>query len=98
MSADNWTRCPRCDAKALAALEKKTEDVDAAYGKVPVDEFDAMRAQLAVDSDAITKMRATFREDYSFVLADNVLVARYRGSCGVCKLKVDFDAEHPFKI
>jgi hypothetical protein len=46
VSADNWAVCPRCSTERSAALVAERARVAAAYGTVPVEEFDAMRAAL----------------------------------------------------
>lgn len=49
MSASNWTTCPKCASVARARKEAQIEAVQAAYGVVPVEEFDKLRAAAAKD-------------------------------------------------
>lgn len=100
MSVDNWGRCPRCYRRAEVALEKQTEDVDASYGVVSIDVFEASRkalAQAEIDLDNPDNLR-TFREDWDFSgLEDGLIEVHYRGSCAVCKLSVEFKHAQPIK-
>ena len=43
MSADNYAACPKCQAAHDDEVVKARAAVDAAYGKVSVEEFDRMR-------------------------------------------------------
>lgn len=56
MSANNWTQCPRCLKRRGVEAENKTTQVEAAYGNVPVEQFDRLRNELAsLRSDQIDK-------------------------------------------
>lgn len=78
MSADNWDVCPRCIAKAHAAHEKEEERVSDMYGKVPVDDFDAARAELKpVDPEDFR----TLREDYEWYVQDEEIHGVYKCQC-----------------
>ena len=95
MSADNWARCPRCHARALAEFEKREKMIEAAYGQVSIEEFDLMRERLDNDREKHENARETFREDYEFFGADQgVVTAKYSGECNVCGLKLKFEENH----
>ena len=70
MNADNWTVCPRCTRGREEKLRASSIKVAEAYGKVPVEEWDAMRsAQSDADAEA-EGQEHTLREDYEFYGAD----------------------------
>jgi hypothetical protein len=97
MSADNWADCPRCEKNREGAVEQFAAKVAYAYGKVPVDEFDEMRASL----DRIRKGMPdpTFREDYEiYGAADGVVKVRYSGHCVECGLSLTFEHDHPLDV
>lgn len=96
MSADNWAVCPRCLRRARARHESEERRVQALYGQIPVEEFDAERASLKpVNEDEYR----TFREDYEFwVTADTgEWFASYSGECSTCHLAHQFTREEPIK-
>lgn len=94
MSADNWAICPRCRARAAAVKDALIAKLAEAYGKVPVEEFDALRAE--AEEPLHLENLQTFREDYEFYGAeDGVVTASYSGSCKTCGLSLSFKDEHP---
>lgn len=96
MSADNWAQCPRCTAVGEAKLQKRAVAIQASYGKVPVEEFDAARRLLTDDMAAFEKRTPTFREDYEFYGAESgTVTASYSGGCRECGLSLDFEDSHP---
>lgn len=77
-------------------------EVTAAYGKVPVDEFDALRdayaekERLYVNPEDHNEFR-TFREDYEFYGADEGVVhVRYGGQCTKCGTGTTINQDHEF--
>lgn len=98
MSADNYAKCPRCVKNAEVAFGNLKLQVDFAYGVVPVDVFDEMRANLKKERDEIDKENSfrTFREAWRIEGADDGMVkVWYCGECRVCKLKLEFTDKHP---
>jgi hypothetical protein len=96
VSADNWAVCPRCLARERAAAEELAVLAAEAYGKVPVEEWQAMNAT-ALEAIPDPEAFGTFREDYEFYGAgEGEVVAVYKGECQTCGLAVDFRHEHPF--
>jgi hypothetical protein len=95
MSADNWALCPRCIDNHVKDIKRAQAELDASYGKVPLDQFDDMRAGVA--NLRTSTPAETFREDYEFYGAeDGEVVATYRGHCSKCDLSVRFEHSHPF--
>jgi hypothetical protein len=87
VSADNWTICPACKAKAEADRASKTEKAAKAYGKVSAEEFhkfnDAAREPI--------KLQETMREDYELGTdEDGQFEVSYHASCQVCTFKFAF--------
>lgn len=96
MSADNWAQCPRCTERAAAELERLADAVNALYGTVPVEEFDAARFSLREQMARNTIQAPTFREDYGIFGAEGgVVTVEYRGSCTACGLTLSFEENHP---
>ena len=106
MSADNWTTCKHCkDTRradhdfATADLRKRIADD---YGKVPLEEWEEARRQLA-DLEAgiafFEKSEAnyfTFREDWEIDGAETgTVTVTYWGRCSVCGYGVKFTHEQP---
>lgn len=92
MSADNWAVCPRCLTRREAALEKSRRDITAAYGKVPVEEFDRMRADY--ETAAGTEPERTLREDYEiWTDPDGVFTVTYSSGCRECGFGFEFRHE-----
>lgn len=99
MSADNWRVCPRHQVIDTEARNKFAAAVAAAYGQVPIAEFDVMRAQL----NEWTPLPETFREDWEIGVEGNgdeaVLYISYVGSCQgagdspSCGLRIAFKHE-----
>jgi hypothetical protein len=93
MSADNWDTCPRCRQKELDRLGGLSQRVSEGYGELPLDEFDALRAELAKGPE----YKQTFREDYEFYGAEEgTIEVSYSGHCTVCDLDCSFKESHPF--
>lgn len=73
-------------------------EVDASYGKVPVETFDLARVNLVKAREVLDGENTyrTFRENYSFLGAeDGVVTVSYNGNCTKCKLKLEFREDHP---
>lgn len=93
MSADNWTDCPRCTAKASERIVDLARQLTEGYGVLPLDEFDALRDEVKRGP----QLEETFRENYEFYGApEGTIVADYSGWCVVCGLKADFKYRHDF--
>lgn len=89
MSADNYSRCPKCkreNEKEIIELEKKISD---SYGKIPATEYLALLQQ----RDHPRVMEETLREDYEFFLNDELLQIRYSCSCSICKFEYKFERD-----
>lgn len=96
MSASNWTVCPRCKDRAEAARAAKLDALSKAYGSVPLDEYEAMKADVMIDS-AGEYAEQTFREDYEIYGASSGTVkVSYSGHCTECGLGTDFEDARPF--
>lgn len=95
MSADNWAICPRCLAVAEKEHAERFQAAVDAYGKVPAEEYEQLRAeaQTAIDKEVFQ----TFREDYEIYGAeDGTIKVSYSGYCQTCHLGLDFKFEKPF--
>lgn len=95
MSASNWAECPQCAAAVKAEFQARDASIAAAYGAVPVEEFDEMRHTLERDRVKAAEVRATFRENYEISGAGSgVVEVGYSGSCDKCGLTLNFTHEH----
>lgn len=93
MSADNWAICPRCHRRHFEKLRAGAERVKAAYGQVPVEDWDQMRTQQ--EEAEATPLQATFREDYEFYGAEKgEVISSYSGRCTACGLSLHFTDHH----
>lgn len=90
MSADNWAVCPRCVEQAREARRNALSALEAAYGTVPVKEYQAMQAAVPAEPKVLEDY-SNFREDYWFANDDHGTVeVSYSGSCHICGLTVSF--------
>lgn len=91
MSADNWAVCPFCLAQAEAEKSILQSRVLDDYGVLPIEEWDALRAEAAAELDE--NKLTTFREDYEIYIADTTVHVTYSGHCQTCGAGVDFKDE-----
>ena len=88
MSADNWTKCPKC---TLLALKKKQEEIAAvaeSYGKVPLAEYEAA----LIKSREPTERTATLMECFEFVMdVGGGFSATYSARCDKCGFSHNFE-------
>ncbi len=97
MSADNWAVCPRCKERNAFLIKAAHDSAHAAYGKLPLADFDRLRAEAAALEAEVEKLEPTLREDYEFYgVEDGEVIASYRGACTTCGLSVKFEHRHPF--
>ena len=97
MSASNWAICPACKANELAKQETLRKQVEEAYGKIPLADWELLRAQAEVPT--VPRLDQTFREDYEIYGASTgVVTVSYSGHCKVCKSGLDFTSEHPIRM
>lgn len=97
MSADNWADCPRCAKRREEEIAHTESQINAAYGHVPVAEFDQKRADL--EKLKASRPDPTFREDYEIYGAeDGVVKVVYSGRCSTCGLALKFEHEHELDV
>jgi hypothetical protein len=92
MSADKWTRCPKCIKLAAQAAVDKREKADAAYGKVSLQEH----RELTIAAEQAEKVKPfeTLRHDYEIGVDSNgCFEVSYGCSCTNC----DFEYVYNFK-
>lgn len=94
MGADRYSECVRCVRAHLIKVEEETANVSTAYGVVPVEEFDGLRARLAEFIDK--GIEQTFVETWEIVTpeGDGELRFIYSGRCSVCGLAFKLDQVH----
>ncbi|MFA4084287.1 hypothetical protein ONA92_21555 [Mycobacteroides salmoniphilum] len=105
MSADNWTTCHSCrtkrDSDIAEQIAEEQKRLEHAYGTIPQDEYDALRAQVGATIAAIgnSPLEKTFREDYEIHGAETgVVTVSYGGSCTVCGYGTSFEDQHPIPV
>ena len=93
MSASNWAICPKCkhdEENRITELRKRAAE---AYGTIPVEEFDALRAAAEIPEPS----KQTFREDYKIYGAETgEVTVSYSGHCEVCGTGLDFEIVRGF--
>lgn len=98
MSADNWRVCRKCLLAAQAKYRAAEQDLAKAYGKVPVEEFDAKRAALG-DEPTISNQEENLREDYEFYLSTaGEFSAAYSAHCSACGFGHTFKHEEKVSL
>jgi hypothetical protein len=95
MSADNWTTCPRCKAKAEADDKGKIDAAAKAYGKVSAEEYEKLVADARSPAQFDTD---TLREDYEIGVHNGEFSVSYGCSCNVCGFKFSFKHEEKVKV
>jgi hypothetical protein len=87
VSANNWSVCPKCKAKAEAEHAALCEEAAAAYGKVPADKY---RSMLKAASEK-PSLQETMREDYELgVDEDGKFSVGYRALCEECGFEFSY--------
>lgn len=90
MSADNWTICPRCKIAHDKGVDLSIQAAASAYGKVPVEDYLALRAA----AQNPLEQETNFREDYELGVDFNgSFSVSYTGSCSKCGLKFSYKHE-----
>lgn len=93
MSASNWAVCPTCRDAEKRRVDGLVERLATGYGQIPVEEYDALRAEVAKGVDE--EGHRTFREDYEIYGAEKgTVTVDYSGHCQVCGAGLDFKDEH----
>lgn len=89
MSPREWGTCPRCQRDARTLLAQRMKDAEKAYGKVPIAEFDLLRAE----ADKSIDVGETLRENYQIGVSDDgSFCVSYSCSCK-CGFKFEFNCE-----
>ena len=94
MSADNWTKCPRCLRRHRKEVDNAFAKAAKSYGLVKRETYEGLKKEaLRLDSQA---PKNTFREDYEISgVEDGAVELAYSGVCDVCSLSVRFNHEEP---
>jgi len=88
MSADNWTKCPKCVASAISKWKAKCSSLEQSYGKMSASEYMSKHLEL----QSAPCFEDTLREDYEQGINDGVYSVSYSGSCAAC----GFEYQHNF--
>ncbi len=81
MSADAWATCPRCHAQRVSEKIAQKQAMDAAYGKVAVEDFDKIRAIAEAPLEEFGNIEE-MREDYEFYInEDGIFSADFKAKC-----------------
>jgi predicted AlkP superfamily phosphohydrolase/phosphomutase len=94
MSANNWTLCPQCEAKADKANKEFEQKVKDSYGKVSSEEYIELLNKLKQPKDK----EETLREDYEIGTHHGVFEIDYRASCTVCGFTHKFSHSEKVKL
>ncbi len=88
MSADNWTICPKCQAKHFDAVTAKAKELDDKYGKVTKAEYKQLESDFAALNTGSPE--ETLREDYEIGVFAGEFSVSYSGYCRTCDLHVQY--------
>jgi len=86
MSADNYSKCPKCRADMIKNKKDLIERASEGYGKISADEYN----DLLTEGSKPIDLTETLREDYEFYLQDDILGISYSCSCSVCKFHFEY--------
>lgn len=89
MSADGYSQCPRCLRRHKEEVDRLTQQLAEAYGKMGHDEYEALAGKLseAQDSTPMDNMR----ENWEFYgVATGTLHVDYSAVCRICSLEVNY--------
>lgn len=91
MSADNWTRCPRCLQTAYSTSASRRKAAEDAYGKVSSEEY--LRFLALANEDL--SINVTLREDYhvGIIAAKDIFCISYSASCKECDFTLTYSRE-----
>jgi len=88
MSANNWTKCPKCEAKLIAEKAAKLDKARKSYGKVTAEEYEG---RMALAQSASRKEPGdTLREDYEIGIDGSEFFVSYYASCHACGFKYQY--------
>ncbi len=89
MGADNYSKCPKCEAEMIKNKKDLIERANKGYGKISADEYNNL---LTKGSEPI-ELKKTLREDYEFHLQGDNLNISYSCSCSVCKFHFEYSQD-----
>lgn len=92
MSADRWSVCPKCYEDHLEKIAEMEKDLEASYGKVPIEVYRQKEELLKLTQELDPK--TTLREDWELYLEGAELHIRYEASCEECKLHFKMNEAH----
>lgn len=106
MSADHWSKCPRCITRANAEYEEKAAYLaNEAYGSLSSEDFLALAAEVR---DLATKCgdpnKDLYGEEwplahyYEFYIRDGAVNYNYHCTCRECGWEVQFEGKHDFTL
>lgn len=93
VSATNWGNCPRCRREVQESVERARGAAEEVYGKVPLADYEQLRAEADRDPDLQSE---TLREDYEVWIGnDGVFHVSYAASCDRCAFSHQFEHTEP---
>lgn len=92
MSADNWTKCPKCMPLRL----KERDKIHQLYGRISEQEYSELlrKQQKTIESEDDN----TLREDYKIGIFDGVFTVSYFGYCSRCGFEKQFSHKEQIEI
>jgi len=88
MSADNYRKCPKCNATELERQDKAKKAAEKKYGAVTPEEYMKL-----LDKAKPQSLGETLRENYELgIVEDGRFFLHYRASCDRCDF--DFNFSH----
>lgn len=83
MSADNWTKCPKCELSNKSRLSK----AEAEYGKVSAEEYKRLLDEALEEKES----EDTLRENYSIGIYHGQFEIEYSASCTECGFNFSYE-------
>lgn len=91
MPANNWTRCPKCDARKETEIAQFEGELKSLYGVISIDEYKQKESSLSElkdkleDEDELNCL--SLREDYELGILDGKFDIIYKASCTECEFE-----------
>lgn len=102
MSADGWSNCIACQAKAQKEYDRLSQALADQYGEVSMDKYRELISDQKAAYDRLLGFNpfeeGTLAEYFEFSWRGNVLTVDYSASCRVCGFEPSYEATKEFEV
>jgi len=91
MSADNWTKCPKCDVENQKNIQLLLEEIEEAYGKLSFPDFEEFKTANQLKVQELENAPDNLREDYFLGIWEGNFNVSYRGRCNKCDYAYSYE-------